>query len=122
MSNEIITPKLSKYFKVAFKRGFFPQIFKTAKIVPIFKSGDKNLIKNYRPISFLLSLSKVLEKLIKTRLISFFDKHNVIYDYQYGFREKHSVVHALIDVVSRGFDTLQKTSYKSTIYGSPKRF
>jgi len=70
MSNEIIAPKLSKYFEVAFNRGFFPQILKTAKVVPIFKSGDKNLINNYRPIYLLPSLSKVLKKLIKIRFIA----------------------------------------------------
>jgi len=61
MSNEIIAPKLSKYFDVAFNRGFFPQVFKTAKVVPIFKSRNKILINNYRPISLLPSLSKVFE-------------------------------------------------------------
>jgi len=58
-----------------------------------FKSGDKNLINSFCPISLFPSISKVLEKLIKTRFKSFFDKH----DYQYSFREKHSVVHALHD-------------------------
>jgi len=80
-NNEIIAPKLSKYFGVAFNPGFFPQIFRTAEVVQIFKSREKNLINNYHPISLLPSLSKVFEKLIKTQFISFFDKHNVIYDY-----------------------------------------
>ena len=43
-----------------YELGFFPQIFKTAKVVPIFKAGDKHLVRNYRPISLLSCLSKVL--------------------------------------------------------------
>ena len=48
--------------------------------MPVFKTGKRNLTNNYRPISLLPSLSKVLEKLIKIRLLKFFDKHQVLYE------------------------------------------
>ena len=51
----------------------------------IFKSGNKQIVKNYRPISFLPTLSTILEKLIKTRLMNFFGKYQVVYKFQYGF-------------------------------------
>ena len=82
-------------------------IFKTAKVVPIFKSGNKHLVQNYRPISLLPCLSKALEKLIKSRLLKFLTKHKILCDLQYGFREKHSVLHALIDVTSFSYDAIQ---------------
>ena len=49
----------------------------------------------------------MLEKLIKIRFAKFFDKHNILYDYQYGFREGHSVLHSLLDVTSFGYDSIQ---------------
>ena len=91
MGGEILAPNSSLSFSRAFELGTFPSIFKNAKVVPIFKSGNKQRAKNYHPISLLPTLSKILEKLIKTRLIKFFDKYQVLYEFQYGFREKHSV-------------------------------
>ena len=88
MGGEILGPILSLCFSHAFELGIFPFIFKIAKVVPIFKSGNKQIIKNYRPI-LLPTLSKILEKLIKTRLIKFFDKYQMLNEFQFGFREKH---------------------------------
>ena len=98
MGGEILAPILSLCFSHTFELGIFPSILKIANVVPIFKSGKKQIIKNFRPISLLPTLSKILEKLIKTKLIKFFDKYQVLYEFQYGFREKRSVIHALLDV------------------------
>jgi len=91
----------------------FPQIFKTAKIISIFKNGNKNLVCNYRPISLLSSLSKVLKKLIKSCLVN--EKHNILCDCQYGFREKHSVLHALLDVTSLDFDAIENNKHTAML-------
>ena len=79
IGNKISAPVLSLFFECVFELGVFPQIFKTAKVIPIHKSGNKHLVRNYRPISlhYLPSLSKVFEKLIKRRLVNFFNKHNM---------------------------------------------
>ena len=65
LGNKVLAPFLTAYFEIALEFVFFPHIFKTAKVIPVFKTGKRNLTNNYRPISLLLSLSKVLEKLIK---------------------------------------------------------
>ena len=87
LGNEVLAPFLTAYFEIVIDFVFFPQIFKTAKTISVFKTGKRNLTNNYRPISLLLSLSKVLEKLIKIRLLKFFDKQQALYENQYGFRE-----------------------------------
>ena len=107
LGGDVLAPKLSLYFSTAFEIGIFPQIFKTGKVIPIFKSGDKHLLQNYRPISLLPSMSKVFEKLIKNRLMNFFVNHKVFYDSRYGFREKLSVIHALIEVITPLYDRIQ---------------
>ena len=115
MGGEILAPILSLCFSRAFDLGIFPSIFKIAIAVPIFKSGNKQIVKNYRPISLLLTLSKILEKLIKTRLIKFFDKYQVLYEFQYGFGEKHSVLHALLDVNVFALDAIQSKQHTALL-------
>ena len=64
----IISPTVSMLFNNSVSEGIFPEWFKTAKIIPIFKSCDSNSTVNYRPISMLAFLSKIFEKLMCARL------------------------------------------------------
>ena len=73
----IVNP-LCKILNNSFASGVFPNAMKIAKIVPIFKSGDKTDVRNYRLISLLPVFSKLLEKLMLNRLQAFFTKHNVL--------------------------------------------
>ena len=100
---------------MVFELGFFPQLFQTAKVVPIFKAGDKHLMRNYRPISLLSCLSKVPEKVIKNRFINFFEKHQIFYDFQYGFREKRGVMHALLDVIIPIYDAIEHNKFTALL-------
>ena len=88
--------------------GYFPDELKLAKVLPIFKSDDENKIENYRPISILPFFSKVFEKIVANHVIEFLDKHNVLYEKQFGFRKCHSTSHAiitLVEKVSRALDS-----------------
>ena len=79
---------------------------KTAKIIPVFKKGKTDLMSNYRPISLLSIFDKLLEKIVHTRLYRFLPSNNILYEYQFGFREFHSSGLALIDVVDNIFEHL----------------
>ena len=81
-----LSPTLDILFNNCMYSGVFPDVLKIARVIPLFKSGDQNDITNYRPISLLPVISKIFEKLIHSRLLSFLDKHNVIYNKQFGFR------------------------------------
>ena len=92
--------------------GKVPNSLKLAKIVPIYKSKDSQLINNYRPISLLPCMSKILEKLIHKRLYGFLNVNNILYDSQYGFRPKHSTIHAVTQFISdsiHGFNDNEQT-------------
>ena len=78
--------------------GVFPSVLKTAKVVPVFKKDSKLNYSNYRPISLLSNIEKILEKLMYRRLYAFLDYNNIIYDLQFGFRQQYSTSHAFINI------------------------
>ena len=84
-------------FNSSLVSGVFPDKMKIAKIIPLFKSGIKTEFNNYRPISLLPQLSKILEKLYNNRLSKFVTNSNILNSCQYGFREGFSTSHALLN-------------------------
>lgn len=64
----------------------FPDKFKTAIVIPIYKNGDKQKVYNYRPISMLCNFSKILEKIIKNRLINYLETNKLLSKNQFDFR------------------------------------
>ena len=88
--------------------GICPDITKISKVIPIHKKDSKLEIVNYRPISLLSNINKILEKLMFNRLYSFLELHNCIYDLQFGFREKHSTNHALMSMVQQIRDAMDE--------------
>ena len=102
ISNEILkccSPIIEKYLAIAFNdcifQRKFPDTLKLAKVIPLYKKGDRKNPENYRPISLLSSLSKVFEKLLHKRMINFVNKNKLLSPEQFGFRSKHSCVHAI---------------------------
>lgn len=67
-----------------------PLMWKKAKVTPIFKAGDASDPDNYRPISVLPILSKILEKTVHSQLIEYFESENLLSDFQFGFRANRS--------------------------------
>ena len=88
-------PVLRYLFNSCMLSGTFPDELKIARVIPLFKSGNGNLMSNYKPISILPTLSKIFEKLIHVRNYQFLDDNRVLYSYQFGFRKSHSTVHAV---------------------------
>uniref|UniRef100_A0A3Q2ZQH6 Reverse transcriptase domain-containing protein n=1 Tax=Kryptolebias marmoratus TaxID=37003 RepID=A0A3Q2ZQH6_KRYMA len=86
---------------LSFSTGIFPDNMKTAKVIPLYKSGEKCMFTNYRPISLLPQFSKILEKLFVTRLDQFIDKQNILNNNQYGFRANKSTSMALMDLIEQ---------------------
>ena len=92
-------------------RGVFPSELKIARVIPLFKSGESNKFSNYRPVSVLPLFSKVLERLMYSRLLSFINKHNILYAYQFGFRMRHSPNLALVILVDRISKALENRDF-----------
>ena len=92
----VLTPSITYIINRSIESGVFPCIWKNAKVNPIFKSGDKDNVNNYRPISILPTLSKIIEKWIEKNLMLYLDKHTLLHKNQSGFRKNHSTESALI--------------------------
>lgn len=98
---EEIAEPLTFICNLSFKTGTFPQKMKIAKVIPLYKTGDKHNFTNYRPVSLLSQFSKILEKLFSERLVQFVDKNNILSDSQYGFRSERSTSLALIELTEQ---------------------
>ena len=95
----VICEPLTLIFNKSMTEGIFPEIMKVADVVPLYKSKEKHLTTNYRPISLLPTISKVLEKLIYKRTYSHLDMTGQIYTEQYGFRANHSCSDAVSQLI-----------------------
>ena len=104
---QIVRP-LTYIFNRSLITGIFPNDMKTAKVIPVFKSGDRLQFSNYRPISLLPQFSKILEKIFNKRLMSFIENHHVLTDGQYGFRSNHSTSLALTEFVEKVTSAIDK--------------
>ena len=93
---------------LSISQGTFPRELKIAKVLPLYKAKDKMFISNYRPVSILPIFSKIYERIMYKRLLSFLNKHNILYQYQFGFRENHGVNSALIYMIDKILKSLDK--------------
>ena len=99
--NFAICSPLSKIINICIRTGVHPEKLKLAHVIPIFKKGSRLLVSNYRPISLLSNINKIIEKLMFKRLYSFLEKNNSIYLKQFGFRRNHSTSHALFSLTEQ---------------------
>ena len=107
IATEISEP-LSHIFNLTFLSGTIPDDLKIALVTPIFKANENNEFKNYRPISVLTCFSKLLEKLMYKRLISHIEKNKILTQNQYGFRENRSTELAIIELVDKITQAIDK--------------
>ena len=96
----VISHPLTIVFNKSLEEGKFPELMKQANTIPLYKTKSTEDCNNYRPISLLLTLSKILEKLVYSRTVSYLDKHNLFYKSQYGFRKDHSCSDAIMELTS----------------------
>jgi len=101
---------------LSFEFGEFPDLFKLARVVPVFKSGSRLSTNNYRPISLLSNISKIVEKLMNSRIYSFLQKNKVFYENQFGFRLNLSTNDALICILDSLQSQIDKGNFSCGIF------
>ncbi len=112
-----VSEPLTYLINLSFEKGVFFDNLKISKTIPIFKDkGSKLDCCNYRPISLLSNINKIIEKLMHSRLYKFLSIHNCLYDQQFGFRNKHSTTHALTDLTEDIRNALDNNTFAIGIF------
>ena len=113
---DIICVPLSQLFNRSLNEGKFPTCMKLAEVVPLHKGGKMSAPNNYRPISLLLTVSKLLEKVMYKRVYNFLTDTNQLYSSQYGFRSQHSCDHAINELLCTIIKNLERQCTTISIF------
>lgn len=107
-TRQILVTPITHICNLALSTGIFPKALKKAIVHPIYKSGDRGSVNNYRPISVLPVISKILERLLYKKLNSFLSKNSIISDNQFGFRRGMSTEDAVSALLNCIVDRVDK--------------
>ena len=77
--------------------GCFPSQMKIAEVIPLYKDKERDEVINYHPVSLLITISKLLEKIVYPRTFQYLEQNRVLYDSQYGFRSKRSCEQSILN-------------------------
>ena len=113
----ILAPVLTHLANCSMNAGTFPENMKIARVIPIYKGkGEKYLFTNYRPISLLPVFSKILEKMIYSKLFDFLVRYQILFKSQYGFRKGRNTTHATVDFLQTVERALHDQEYAIGIF------
>ena len=101
---------------LSLENGEVPYDFKIAKITPLFKSGSTKELGNYRPISVLPIMSKILEKIVHKQLIDYLEKNHMLSNSQFGFRPGRSTEQAVTSLTDHIRKEMDKGNYTGILY------
>jgi len=111
-----ITKPLGHILNLSLRQGIFPDKLKHAIVSPIYKSGERTKVENYRPVSVLSVFSKVYERVMYNRLLPYLEINKILYKHQYGFRPGFSTDQALVHVVDNILQALDKKEHLVGVY------
>ena len=120
-SAELIASSLSDLFNFSVGTKTYPDDFKVAKVTPIFKSGDKDDVNNYKPISVIPTIARAFEKLIYNQLYQYFVNNKLLSNQQFGFRSLHSTAPALSKAINQWLLSLDKRCMNSVVFLAIKK-
>jgi hypothetical protein len=120
ISSTLLTP-LCHIFTRSLNSGIVPAKLKIAKVIPLYKSGDCLDMNNYRPISLLSSFSKILEKIVHSRLYDYLDSNSLITPHQFGFRPNHSTCHPMTLLLNKITASLNDKKHSILIFCNLKK-
>ena len=107
---------LAHILNLSLSEGIFPDELKIANVVPLFKADDPMLFNNYRPVSLLCVLSKVFEKIMYSRLMSFLETQKILYHKQLGFRTQHSTYMAIMILLDKLINSIENGEIVVGVY------
>ena len=103
LSADVVSPSLTKIFNQSLIQGIYPDDWKIAKVIPVFKNGARNDLNNYGPISIISAVAKIFGKLVHDQLLinyCYLTSNDLLSKYQSGFRPNHSTLTALLETTN----------------------
>ena len=113
---DIIASPLTCIVNLSLESGMVPTDWKVAVVTPLYKSGSHSEKGNYRPISVLPILSKILEKAVHAQVISYFETNNLFCKFQFGYRHKRSCELAVTHFVDSIRKDIDSGKYVGAVY------
>ena len=110
-----ITPVLTHIINLSISQHTFPSLWKKAKVIPLHKKDEVLDPKNYRPVSLLCVLSKVLERCMFMQMVRYLEQNNLLHPSHHGFRAKHSTASALIQMFDTWIDAFEDDEISAVI-------
>ena len=115
-NSQVFAVHIVLLYNYSIEKCVFPCKLKIAKVVPGHKSGPKDLIDNFRPISNLPVFSKIFEKLTHTRMMAFIERYKLLSESQYGFRKGKCTTHAAMKLTSMIVKAYHSKEYAACFY------
>ena len=116
MAAPAIADSLTNIFNQAITLASFPDEWKIARVIPLFKSGHRNMPGNYRPISILPAISKIMERILYNQLYNYLTEYGLLSSAQFGFRESHSTATALLDCTNERHMNIDKKMFNLVVF------
>ena len=110
-----ITPVITHLINLSITQQEFRFLWKVAKVIPLHKKNEILYPKNYRPVSLLSVVSKVLERCIFFQMVEYLEEHGLLYPSHHGFRAKHSTVSALIQMFDSWIEAFEDDEVSAVI-------
>ena len=113
---EKVAVPLQIIFNKSLEQCRYPSSWKIANVIAIFKNGDSSLPSNYRPISLISCVGKVMERIVYKHVFNHLQRNKLIYEYQSGFLPKCSTVHQLIEIYNCILNSLERKEISCFVF------
>ena len=113
---EILSPSLTAIFNRSFSMGIYPDDWKMARVLLIFKSGEKGVLSNYGPISIISAIAKMFGRLVYEQFYTYLTSNRLINSYQSGFRPTHSTLTSLLESTNNWCVNIDRGLLNGVVY------
>ena len=107
---------LTRLINVSLKTSYVPKEITIARVIPLYKEGDKQNFTNYRPIAIVSSVGKILERVVSEQLTNYLESNEILSNHQYGFRAKHSINHPLLQFSKIVMEAISKNNFNLAVF------
>ena len=112
----VIAPSLTEIFNMSIDSDQFPSDWKAARVIPLFKKGQRSMLDNYRPISILPVVSKLMERIMYDQMYEYLNQNNLFSKHQFGFRPYHSTTTTLLDCTNEWYTNMDRGLYNLVVF------